>query len=104
MRRGNHVAVDLADYQGCLYHNVTAKVLWLALCLICGTSLEQIKPESLTRPLSEFVHGYISVEKDGGTLELVTSSWEAASGSIKLVNFISQVTSAWSIPGIVVRE
>ena len=30
-----------------------------ALCLNCGTSLERIAPESLTRSLSEFVHGHI---------------------------------------------
>src|SRR3974377_2361246 len=30
------------------------------LCLSCGTSLERIAAESLTRELSEFVHGYIS--------------------------------------------
>ena len=30
-----------------------------ALCLNCGTSLERIAPESLTRSLSEFVHGNI---------------------------------------------
>src|SRR5262249_25510964 len=35
------------------------KGLWRALCLSCGTSLERIAPESLTRPLSEFVHGHI---------------------------------------------
>src|SRR5262249_17995487 len=28
-----------------------------ALCLSCGTTLERIAPESLTRSLSEFVHG-----------------------------------------------
>ena len=28
-----------------------------SLCLICGTSLERIEAESLTRSLSEFVHG-----------------------------------------------
>ena len=35
------------------------KGLWRALCLSCGTSLERIAPESLTRSLSEFVHGHI---------------------------------------------
>jgi hypothetical protein len=34
--------------------------LWQGLCLSCGTSLERIAPESLTRALSEFVHGHIS--------------------------------------------
>src|SRR5205085_4419747 len=29
-------------------------------CLSCGTSLERNGPESLTRPVSEFVHGHIS--------------------------------------------
>ena len=29
------------------------------LCLSCGTSLERIAPESLTRCLSDFVHGHI---------------------------------------------
>src|SRR5258706_8535731 len=33
--------------------------LWEPLCLNCGTSLERIAPESLTRSLSEFVHGHI---------------------------------------------
>src|SRR5262245_16737127 len=33
---------------------------WKGLCLSCGTSLERIAPESLTRSLSEFVHGHIS--------------------------------------------
>jgi hypothetical protein len=28
--------------------------------LTCGTTLERIKPESLTQVLSEFVHAYIS--------------------------------------------
>src|SRR5262245_52241619 len=32
---------------------------WRALCLSYGTSLERIAPESLTRSLSEFVHGHI---------------------------------------------
>jgi hypothetical protein len=36
------------------------KALWGALCLICGTSPERIAPESLTRSLSDFVHGHIS--------------------------------------------
>jgi hypothetical protein len=36
------------------------KALWEALCLSCGTSLERIAPESLTRRLSEFVHGDMS--------------------------------------------
>ena len=31
-----------------------------ALCLSCGTSPERIAPESLTRSLSDFVHGHIS--------------------------------------------
>ena len=46
----------------------------VSLCLICGTSLERIEPESLTPSLSEFVHGYISVGKQVGTLILVESS------------------------------
>src|SRR5262245_11942248 len=36
------------------------KALWGALCLSCGTSPERIAPESLTRSLSDFVHGHIS--------------------------------------------
>ena len=36
------------------------KALWEALCLSCGTSPERIAPESLTRCLSEFVHGDMS--------------------------------------------
>jgi hypothetical protein len=36
------------------------KALWEALCLSCGTSLERIASESLTRRLSEFVHGDMS--------------------------------------------
>src|SRR5713226_2183428 len=71
-----------------------------SLCLICGTSLERIEPESLTRSLSDFVHGYISVQESVGTLELVKPSWKAALRSIKLVNLASQATSGWSIPGI----
>lgn len=70
-----------------------------SLCLICGTSLERIEPESLTRSLSEFVHGYISVQKSVGTLDLVQPSREAALRSIKLVNFISPASPSWSIPG-----
>jgi hypothetical protein len=36
------------------------EALWGALCLSCGTSPERIAPESLTRSLSDFVHGHIS--------------------------------------------
>ena len=39
---------------------VSGRGLWGALCLSCGTSLERIAPESLTRRLSEFVHGHMS--------------------------------------------
>jgi hypothetical protein len=57
-----------ADDQG---HDVTfapamrRTALWEALCLSCGTSLERIAPESLTRRLSEFVHGDMSWAPSG---------------------------------------
>jgi hypothetical protein len=41
------------------------------LCLICGTSLEQIPPESLTLCLSGFVHDYVWVAEQVGSLLLV---------------------------------
>jgi hypothetical protein len=37
----------------------TVKCRWTGLCLSCGTSLERIAPESLTRHLYNFVHGHI---------------------------------------------
>jgi hypothetical protein len=40
------------------------KALWGALCLSCGTSPERIAPESLTRSMSDFVHGHISWRTD----------------------------------------
>src|SRR5262245_1662430 len=46
-----------------LYHNITGKDVesrGRGLCLSCGTSLERIAAESLTRRLSEFVHGHMS--------------------------------------------
>src|ERR1700675_1295775 len=61
-----------------------------SLCLICGTSLERIKPESLTRPLSEFVHGYISLQERAGALGLVKSSREGIVQVLKPVNIVSQ--------------
>jgi hypothetical protein len=39
-----------------LYHNATLATVIPHLCLSCGTSLEQIAPESLTLPLLGFVH------------------------------------------------
>jgi hypothetical protein len=36
------------------------EALWGVLCLSCGTSPERIAPESLTRSMSDFVHGHIS--------------------------------------------
>ena len=50
-----------------MYQNVTGKGVCAVLCLSCGTSLERIEPESLTRTLSEFVHGYISMPPRIGT-------------------------------------
>jgi hypothetical protein len=40
------------------------QALWGALCLSCGTSPERIAPESLTRSISDFVHGHISWRTD----------------------------------------
>src|SRR5262249_25692760 len=37
---------------------------WKVLCLSCGTSLERIAPESLTRLLFEFVHWHMSRHPD----------------------------------------
>ena len=45
---------------GCAGPRNDGEALWGALCLSCGTSPERIAPESLTRSLSDFVHGHIS--------------------------------------------
>ena len=53
------LSVAKGPFASSLYHNVTPEMAFRALCLSCGTSLEQSAPESRTPALFEFVHGDI---------------------------------------------
>jgi hypothetical protein len=62
------------------------KALWGALCLSCGTSPERIAPESLTRSLSDFVHGHISWRTALLPPNRVTALTRLPSRGLRLVN------------------
>jgi hypothetical protein len=62
------------------------KALWGALCLSCGTSPERIEPESLTRSVSDFVHGHISWRADLLPPNRVTGLTRLPPRGLRLVN------------------
>src|SRR5262245_19633897 len=62
------------------------KALWGALCLSCGTSPERIAPESLTRSMSDFVHGHISWRTDLLPPNRVTGLTQSPPREPRLVN------------------
>ena len=65
---------------------MTGEALWGALCLSCGTSPERIAPESLTRSLSDFVHGHISWWTDLLPPNRVTGLTRLPPRGLRLVN------------------
>ena len=79
-----------------VYHNATPQSPCACLCLRCGTSLERITAESLTRKLFDFVHREIWEDWRTAIPDRVLAAIFAAAIAAEMVNTVRNHDSARS--------